>query len=103
MNAGLLVQDQLGAMVPCTPAGVMELLAEAEVELDGAQAVVVGRSILVGKPLAQLLLAAQRHRHALPLPHARPGRRLPEADVIVAAAGRPGPDHRGHGARRARW
>ena len=50
MNAGLLFQDQLGAMVPCTPAGVMELLAEAGVELEGAHAVVVGRSILVGKP-----------------------------------------------------
>ena len=68
VNAGLLAQDQLGAMVPCTPAGVMELLGEADVNLDGARAVVIGRSILVGKPLVQLLLAAnatvtQCHSH----------------------------------------
>ena len=44
--------------MPCTPAGVMELLREAGTELEGARAVVIGRSILVGKPLAQLLLAA---------------------------------------------
>ncbi len=46
------------ALVACTPTGVMELLAHAGVELSGARAVVVGRSQLVGKPLAQLLLAA---------------------------------------------
>ena len=46
------------AIVPCTPAGVMRLLDEAGVELSGARAVVLGRSILVGKPMAQLLLAA---------------------------------------------
>ncbi|HEX2126258.1 MAG TPA: bifunctional 5,10-methylenetetrahydrofolate dehydrogenase/5,10-methenyltetrahydrofolate cyclohydrolase, partial [Thermoleophilaceae bacterium] len=51
-NAGLLLQGREEAMVPCTPAGVMELLREAGVELEGARAVVVGRSILVGKPLA---------------------------------------------------
>ena len=64
-------------LVPCTPAGVMELLAHAGVELEGARAVVVGRSQLVGKPLAQLLLAANADRHPLPLAHARPGRRVP--------------------------
>ena len=90
MNAGLLAQDQLGAMVPCTPAGVMELLREAEVDLDGARAVVIGRSILVGKPLVQLLLASnatvtQCHSHTRDLAAV-----CREADVIVAAAGRPG-------------
>ena len=90
VNAGLLAQDQLGAMVPCTPAGVMELLAEAEVDLDGARAVVVGRSILVGKPLVQLLLAANAtvthcHSHTRDL-----GAVCRAADVLVAAAGRPG-------------
>ena len=89
LNAGLLAQDQLGAMVPCTPAGVMELLREAEVDLDGARAVVIGRSILVGKPLAQLLLASnatvtQCHSHTRDLAAV-----CREADVIVAAAGRP--------------
>jgi methylenetetrahydrofolate dehydrogenase (NADP+)/methenyltetrahydrofolate cyclohydrolase len=90
MNAGLLAQDQLGAMVPCTPAGVMELLAEAQVDLDGARAVVIGRSILVGKPLVQLLLASnatvtQCHSHTRELAEI-----CREADVIVAAVGRPG-------------
>src|SRR4051794_18751747 len=54
VNAGLLAQGQRG-LAPCTPLGVMELLAEAGIELEGAHAVVVGRSQLVGKPLAALL------------------------------------------------
>jgi methylenetetrahydrofolate dehydrogenase (NADP+)/methenyltetrahydrofolate cyclohydrolase len=88
-NAGLLLQGREEALVPCTPAGVMELLREAGVELQGARAVVVGRSILVGKPLAQLLLAANAtvtHCHSRT-------RDLPgvcrEADVLIAAAGSP--------------
>jgi methylenetetrahydrofolate dehydrogenase (NADP+) / methenyltetrahydrofolate cyclohydrolase len=88
-NAGLLLQGRDEAMVPCTPAGVMELLRETGVELEGARAVVVGRSILVGKPLAQLLLAANAtvtHCHSRT-------RDLPgvcrEADVLIAAAGSP--------------
>jgi methylenetetrahydrofolate dehydrogenase (NADP+) / methenyltetrahydrofolate cyclohydrolase len=89
-NAGLLMQDRKEAMVACTPAGVMELLREADVELEGARAVVIGRSILVGKPLAQLLLAANAtviHCHSRT-------RDLPavcrEADVLIAAVGSPG-------------
>jgi methylenetetrahydrofolate dehydrogenase (NADP+) / methenyltetrahydrofolate cyclohydrolase len=88
-NAGLLMQGREEAMVPCTPAGVMELLAEADVELEGARAVVLGRSILVGKPLAQLLLAGNAtvtHCHSRT-------RNLPavcrEADVLIAAVGSP--------------
>jgi methylenetetrahydrofolate dehydrogenase (NADP+) / methenyltetrahydrofolate cyclohydrolase len=88
-NAGLLMQGRDEAMVPCTPAGVMELLAEADVELEGARAVVLGRSILVGKPLAQLLLARNAtvtHCHSRT-------RDLPavcrEADVLIAAVGSP--------------
>jgi methylenetetrahydrofolate dehydrogenase (NADP+)/methenyltetrahydrofolate cyclohydrolase len=89
-NAGLLMQDRAEAMVACTPAGVMELLREAGAELQGARAVVVGRSILVGKPLAQLLLGANAtvtHCHSRT-------RDLPavcrEADVLIAAVGSPG-------------
>jgi methylenetetrahydrofolate dehydrogenase (NADP+)/methenyltetrahydrofolate cyclohydrolase len=89
LNAGLLMQGREEAMVPCTPAGVMELLAEADVELEGARAVVVGRSILVGKPLAQLLLAGNAtvtHCHSRT-------RDLPavcrEGDVLIAAVGSP--------------
>jgi methylenetetrahydrofolate dehydrogenase (NADP+) / methenyltetrahydrofolate cyclohydrolase len=89
-NAGLLMQGRDEAIVPCTPAGVMELLREAGAELEGARAVVVGRSILVGKPLAQLLLgenATVTHCHSRT-------RDLPavcrEADVLIAAVGSPG-------------
>jgi methylenetetrahydrofolate dehydrogenase (NADP+)/methenyltetrahydrofolate cyclohydrolase len=86
-NAGLLMQDREEAMVPCTPAGVMELLAEAGVQLEGARAVVLGRSILVGKPLLQLLLAAnatvtQCHSRTRDLPAV-----CSEADVLIAAVG----------------
>jgi methylenetetrahydrofolate dehydrogenase (NADP+) / methenyltetrahydrofolate cyclohydrolase len=89
-NAGLLMHGHEEAMVPSTPAGVMRLLEEAGVELSGARAVVVGRSILVGKPMAQLLLGANAtvtHCHSRT-------RDLPavcrEADVLVAAVGSAG-------------
>ena len=78
------------AIVPCTPAGVMRLLEEADVELSGARAVVLGRSILVGKPMAQLLLAANAtvtHCHSRTRDLAAVCR---EADVLVAAVGSPG-------------
>ena len=89
LSAGLLLQGK-PALVPCTPAGVMELLAHAGVELEGAEAVVVGRSQLVGKPLAALLLAANAtvtHCHSRTRDLAATCRR---ADVLVAAAGSPG-------------
>jgi methylenetetrahydrofolate dehydrogenase (NADP+) / methenyltetrahydrofolate cyclohydrolase len=89
-NAGLLMQDREEAMVPCTPAGVMELLGEAGAELEGARAVVIGRSILVGKPLAQLLLGANAtvtHCHSRTRDLAAVCR---EADVLIAAVGSPG-------------
>jgi methylenetetrahydrofolate dehydrogenase (NADP+) / methenyltetrahydrofolate cyclohydrolase len=88
-NAGLLMQDREEALVPCTPAGVMELLREAEIELKGARAVVLGRSILVGKPLLQLLLGAnatvtQCHSRTRDLPAV-----CREAEVLIAAVGSP--------------
>ncbi|MEA2330825.1 MAG: methylenetetrahydrofolate dehydrogenase / methenyltetrahydrofolate cyclohydrolase [Thermoleophilaceae bacterium] len=89
-NAGLLMQDNEDAMVPCTPAGVMELLRESNTELEGARAVVIGRSILVGKPLVQLLLAANAtvtHCHSRTRDLAAVCR---EADVLIAAVGSPG-------------
>ena len=89
-NAGRLAQGRADAIAPCTPAGVMELLREARAELEGARAVVIGRSILVGKPLAALLLAANAtvtHCHSRTRDLAGVCR---EADVLVAAAGMPG-------------
>jgi methylenetetrahydrofolate dehydrogenase (NADP+)/methenyltetrahydrofolate cyclohydrolase len=88
-NAGLLAQDREEALVPCTPAGVMELLAHAGVELEGARVAVIGRSILVGKPVAALLLAANAtvtHCHSRTRDL---GAVCRESDVIVAAVGRP--------------
>lgn len=88
VNAGLLAQGRQG-LVPCTPAGCMELLARAGAELRGADAVVIGRSILVGKPMATLLLAADAtvtHCHSRTRDLAEVCAR---ADVLVAAVGRP--------------
>src|SRR5215208_5470701 len=89
VNAGLLAQGREG-VVPCTPAGVMELLKHAGVELEGARAVVLGRSQLVGKPLAALLLAAnatvtQCHSRTRDLEAV-----CREAEVLVAAVGSAG-------------
>jgi methylenetetrahydrofolate dehydrogenase (NADP+)/methenyltetrahydrofolate cyclohydrolase len=88
LNVGRLVANQPG-MVACTPKGVMELLDRTGVEVEGANAVVVGRSDIVGKPVALLLL----HRSAtVTICHSRT-RDLPavtrEADILIAAVGRP--------------
>jgi methylenetetrahydrofolate dehydrogenase (NADP+)/methenyltetrahydrofolate cyclohydrolase len=88
LSAGLLAKG-LPGLRPCTPSGVMELLRRHEVALRGAEAVVVGRSDLVGKPVAALLLA----EHAtVTICHSRT-RDLAavcrRADVLVAAVGRP--------------
>jgi methylenetetrahydrofolate dehydrogenase (NADP+)/methenyltetrahydrofolate cyclohydrolase len=89
VNAGLLASGREG-LVPCTPRGVMKLLAEANVPLRGARALVLGRSVLVGRPMAALLTAADA---TVTLAHSRT-RDLPDecrrADVLIAAVGRPG-------------
>ena len=88
LNAGLLAHGTPG-LLPCTPAGVMELLRHEGVELEGAEAVVVGRSDLVGKPISALLLAANATVttcHSRTRDLAAVCRR---ADVLVAAVGRP--------------
>ena len=88
VNAGLLALG-LPGLRPCTPLGVIELLASVEAGLEGAEAVVVGRSNLFGKPMAQLLL--QRNA-TVTVCHSRT-RELREvcarADVLIAAVGRP--------------
>ena len=88
VNAGLLATGG-EALVPCTPRGCMVLLRESGTRLAGAEAVVIGRSNIVGKPVAQLLLAADC---TVTLAHSR-SRDLPaicrRADIVVAAVGRP--------------
>ena len=88
VSAGLLAQGNPG-LVPCTPAGVMELLRDTAVELRGARAMVIGRSILVGKPLAALLLMADA---TVTVCHSRTrdlAAVCAQADVLVAAVGQP--------------
>ena len=89
VNAGLLLQGSPGP-VPCTPAGILELLDREGVPLRGTRAVVVGRSDIVGKPMALLLL---RRDATVTIAHSKT-RDLPglcrEADLLVAAIGRPG-------------
>ncbi len=88
MSAGLLALGRPG-LRPCTPSGVMLLLESVGVELGGAEAVVIGRSNLFGKPMGQLLLAANA---TVTICHSRT-RDLAEvcarADVLIAAVGRP--------------
>jgi methylenetetrahydrofolate dehydrogenase (NADP+)/methenyltetrahydrofolate cyclohydrolase len=89
ISAGLLAKGRPG-LRPCTPQGVIELLRRHDVGLEGAEAVVVGRSDLVGKPLAALLLAANATVttcHSRTRDLAAVCRR---ADVLVAAVGRAG-------------
>jgi methylenetetrahydrofolate dehydrogenase (NADP+) / methenyltetrahydrofolate cyclohydrolase len=86
--AGRLMQNRPG-FAPCTPAGVIEMLDRAGIGIEGRHAVVVGRSDIVGKPMAMLLL----HRNAtVTICHSRT-RDLPQvaagADILVAAIGRP--------------
>ncbi|MGH2864364.1 MAG: bifunctional methylenetetrahydrofolate dehydrogenase/methenyltetrahydrofolate cyclohydrolase FolD [Solirubrobacteraceae bacterium] len=87
VNAGLLSLGRPG-LRPCTPAGVMELLADTGAELEGAEAVVVGRSNLFGKPMAQLLLARNA---TVTVCHSRT-RELravcARAEVLIVAVGR---------------
>ncbi|MDQ3725769.1 MAG: bifunctional methylenetetrahydrofolate dehydrogenase/methenyltetrahydrofolate cyclohydrolase FolD [Actinomycetota bacterium] len=88
VNAGLLAHGTPG-LVPCTPAGVMELLAHEGVELEGAEAVVVGRSKLVGVPVARLLVDANA---TVTVCHSRTrdlDATCRRADVLVAAVGVP--------------
>lgn len=77
-------------LAPCTPAGCIRMLELADIPIDGARAVVLGRSNIVGKPMMSLLLAANAtvtvcHSHTRDLPEV-----TRQADILVAAVGRPG-------------
>jgi methylenetetrahydrofolate dehydrogenase (NADP+)/methenyltetrahydrofolate cyclohydrolase len=89
VNVGRLVRGDRNVLVPCTPAGVMRMFDEEGVDPKGRHAVIVGRSDIVGKPMALMLL----HRHAtLTICHSRT-RNLQEvcrsAEILIAAVGRP--------------
>ena len=88
VNVGRLVQNR-ASLVACTPSGVIELLERSKIQIAGARVVVIGRSDIVGKPMALLLL----HRHAtVTICHSRTvdlPRVARDADILVAALGRP--------------
>jgi methylenetetrahydrofolate dehydrogenase (NADP+)/methenyltetrahydrofolate cyclohydrolase len=89
VNVGRLSQGQ-SALVPCTPAGVIEILKRSDIEIAGKHAVIVGRSNIVGKPMAMLLL---QENATVTICHSRT-KNLAEiagqADILVAAIGRAG-------------
>lgn len=87
MSAGLLMDGREG-LRPCTPSGCMRLIEEAGVDPSGKRALVIGRSLLVGKPIALMLLAANAtvtiaHSRTADLPA-----RVAESDIVIAAVGR---------------
>jgi methylenetetrahydrofolate dehydrogenase (NADP+)/methenyltetrahydrofolate cyclohydrolase len=89
VNAGRLLAGR-PALAPCTPAGVIEILKRSDIPIAGQHAVVVGRSDIVGKPVAMLLL----HQNAtVTICHSKTrnlGEITKQADILVAAIGRPG-------------
>ena len=89
VNVGRLQSGQPG-LAPCTPAGIMEILRRSGIEIAGKNAVVVGRSDIVGKPAAMMLLNASA---TVTVCHSRTrdlARYTREAEILVAAIGRPG-------------
>jgi methylenetetrahydrofolate dehydrogenase (NADP+)/methenyltetrahydrofolate cyclohydrolase len=91
MNLGKVAQDDADGFVSCTPAGIIELLTRSGVDLKGKHVVVLGRSLLVGKPVA--LLALQKKSNATVTVCHSATRDLPAitrtADILIAAIGRP--------------
>lgn len=88
-NLGALLREEAG-LRSCTPAGVMQILKAYDIELTGKHAVVIGRSILVGKPLSLMLLAENA---TVTIAHSRTqdlAAIARSADILVAAVGRPG-------------
>ena len=89
LNFGLLSKNQ-PAMIPCTAAGIIEILERSQIRVDGAEAVVVGRSEIVGRPIAMMLLNRNAtvticHSHTKDLAgHTR------RADLLISAVGKPG-------------
>ena len=92
INVGRMVVGER-AFLPCTPHGVVQMLVRSGVKIDGAHAVIVGRSNIVGKPLANMLMQKSAHGNAtVTVCHTRTkdiGYFTRQADIVIAAAGRP--------------
>ncbi len=89
INIGRLYLDE-AKLIPCTPLGVMELLKHADIDLEGKNAVVIGRSHIVGQPVAKLLIQQNATVTVLHSRSQNISEHLKQADVIVSAVGRPG-------------
>lgn len=90
-NLGLLAQEDASAFTACTPAGILELLKRSNVETKGKRVVIIGRSIIVGKPLA-LLLMKKGIDATVTVCHSRSenlAQICAEADILISAVGRP--------------
>ena len=77
VNAGKIMAGDMTGFAPATPQAVMEILRFYQVPMRGKEAVVIGRSMVVGKPLSMLLLGDKCHGHGMSFPDAGPPRRLP--------------------------
>jgi methylenetetrahydrofolate dehydrogenase (NADP+)/methenyltetrahydrofolate cyclohydrolase len=90
-NVAKLALEDASGFVPCTPAGCMKLLEVSGINTNGAEAVVIGRSMIVGKPMA-LLLVSKKSNATVTIAHSR-SKDLPgicrRADILIAAVGRP--------------
>ncbi|PTF94056.1 bifunctional methylenetetrahydrofolate dehydrogenase/methenyltetrahydrofolate cyclohydrolase FolD [Staphylococcus chromogenes] len=89
INIGRLYLDQ-AKLIPCTPLGVMELLKHADIDLEGKNAVVIGRSHIVGQPVSKLLIQQNATVTVLHSRSQNVHEHLKNADIIVSAVGRPG-------------
>lgn len=89
INIGKLYIDEQ-TFVPCTPLGIMEILKHADINLEGKNAVVIGRSHIVGQPVSKLLLQANATVKILHSRTKNMNAHLKQADVIVSAVGQPG-------------
>ena len=89
INIGRLYLDQ-AKLIPCTPLGVMELLKHADIDLEGKNAVVIGRSHIVGQPVSKLLIQQNATVTVLHSRSQNIHEHLKNADIIVSAVGRPG-------------
>lgn len=87
-NVGMISIGELNGFLPCTPAGIIELIKRSNIDIEGKKCVVVGRSNIVGKPVANLLLS---HNGTVTICHSRTKNLeeiCKEADILVAAIGK---------------
>ena len=93
VNAGKLIMGDTSGFVPCTPAGILELLVRTQTPVDGAEAVILGRGNIVGKPMAAILCQKAKHANAtVTICHSRTRdirTHCRRADILIAAMGQP--------------